>query len=326
MKTLYIKDLTAGTPINSETFAVIEKRLATDKHGNQFYDLTLSDKTGQVNAKIWQDNFGMVDKKAIQVGKVVSIKANANEFKGEIQLAVTALEGVDETKLDEYLASSKFDTEEMYSELQSIVNDKVESEHIRQLLQGVVNDPEVMRKLKYWPAGISYHHNYRSGLLQHTLECLAFVEPIKRFYPEANYDIVIAGLILHDIGKLDELDATTLATIYTVRGSALSHQYIGTEYVDKYAPEGMSQQDIIHLKHIILSHNGEKEKGAPTLPLTLEAGIVSSVDETSSMLDQFDKAMKDDTDERGMTGYNRWLGRGLWAGRISNRELDAPNE
>lgn len=315
MKTLYVRDLVPGTVINRETFAIVDKKITTDKNGTQFYDLVLADKTGQIGAKIWYDSFGRVDRKAVKTGNVVAIDATVNEFKGAPQLVVLSLYAVDETKLEEYLESSKFSADEMFAELQQIVDQRVTNHHLKSMLQAMLADETVSRKLKYWPAANSYHHEFRSGLLQHKLECLSLAQSLERFYPEADFSVVYAGIIMHDIGKLDELDASGIVTRYTVKGSALSHIYIGTQYVDKYLSPEAPENLRVHIKHIVLSHNGDKEKGAPVEPITLEAGLVSVIDEASSMANQFAKGMQDEHDEHGMTGFNRWLKRGLWATR-----------
>lgn len=316
MKTIYVQDLEPGSHIRGETFAIKDKKLITDKNGTHFYDLTLFDKTGSVSGKIWSAAFGDVDRKAIQVGSVVRISAAVNDFKGTIQLSVTHLEGVDETALEEYLTSSRMNADEMMQELWDHIN-SIQHSQLKDFATRVFSDPEVARKFKYWPAANSYHHEFRSGLLQHTLECLSLLTPLKRFYPDANYDVVIVGLLLHDIGKLDELDASGVVSRYTVKGSALSHVYIATEYVDRFWPQEAPENLKVHIKHIILAHNGDKEKGAPTEPITLEAGMVSEIDHLSSMLNQFDKGMDDEVDEYGMTGYNRWLQRWMWPTRNS---------
>jgi 3'-5' exoribonuclease len=322
MKTIYVKDLAAGVPISGETFAITEKKMLTDKNGQAFYDLVLADKTGQVPAKIFSGDMGLVEKQAIELGRVVMIDAHVNDFKGEIQLAIKKLSEVDETRLEDYITSSRFDPDTMFAELLEIIS-KIQNPHIKTMLDDIFADQETARKFKYWPAANSYHHAFRSGLLQHTLECLALVVPFERFYPDVDYDIVRAGVILHDIGKIVEIDASGIASRYTVKGSALSHIYIGTEYVNKYLPKDAPENIRVHLIHIVLSHNGEREEGAPIEPITTEAQIVSVVDDASSFVQQYDNAMKASTNEFGMTDLNRQIGGWMWAGRRdSDNRLD----
>ena len=323
MKTLYVTDITSGTIVQGETFAIVEVKAATDKNDRPYYDLTLGDRTGQVRAKIWSDNLPNVDKETLKVGKVGAIWARVEDFRGKPQLNIMELRKVDETQLEEYLESSVFPVEEMWQELMTIIGE-VKNHHIRTLLENLINDVEMARRFKYWPAAVSYHHDFRSGLLQHILECLSLARGLDKFYPEVDFDIVNAGIILHDIGKLEEIDAQGLVARYTVKGSVLGHLYLGTQIIDKYAPQDMPEKIQMHLKHIVLSHHGLKEKGSPVLPATAEALLVSGIDEASAKVQMGFKGVKDTPDEIGMTSYNRWLERWMWADSKVTDVSEAP--
>lgn len=314
MKTIFVSDLAPGMVLNGVPFAVAEKKLSTDKNTNQFYDIVLADKTGQVRAKVWPDNMAGVDTKQLQVGKVIAVDAHVVEHKGQVQLNILKTGSVDETKVEEYIEASRFSVDEMFAELEQVVRE-IENFQIKQMLQAILADAEISRKLKYWPAGLSFHHDFRSGLLQHILECLTLVSGIGRFYPDVDMDIVSAGIILHDLGKIEELDANGVVPRYSLKGSVLGHVYIGTEYVDKYLPADTPENIRWHLKHIILSHNGTREKGASVSPITAEALLVSAIDDVSADLNKGDKAMRMPTSDLGLTDYNRWLERWMWAGR-----------
>ncbi len=321
MKTVYVTDIASGTVIQGETFALIEVKAATDKNDRPYYDLTLGDRTGQVRAKIWSDSMGNVDKEGLKVGKVAAIWARVEEFRGKPQLNIMELRKVDETQLDEYLESSAFPVEDMWKQLLEIIAD-VKNKYIRGLLENIVNDPDMSRKLKYWPAAVSFPHDFRSGLLQHVLEMLTLASGMEKFYPDLDFDIVRGGIILHDLGKLEEIDAQGLVARYTVVGSVLGHIYLGTQIIDKFAPEGTPEKIILHLKHIVLSHHGEKEKGSPVVPATAEALLVSGIDEASAKAQMGFKGMKEPVDEIGMTSYNRWLERWMWADNKPDAQKD----
>lgn len=314
MKTLYVKDIKpGGGVVMGETFALADIRPGTDKNNRTYYDVSLSDKTGSIKGKIWADSIQFVDKTAFKVGNVVMIDARIDQYKGQPQLSVTALKGVSEELLDEYLQSSQFDADKMWDELLSIV-ESISDEGIRALLQNILNDEVLAKKLKYWPAAVSVHHDFRSGLLQHLLEMYVVAEGMERFYPEANFDIVKAGIFLHDIGKLEELDSQGVNIVYTKKGSLLGHMAIGLEIITAHLPENFPINTLLHLQHIVLSHHGELQYGSPVLPATVEALIVHNIDNVSADARKAAQAISESVDEEGMTSYNKWLSTRFWNG------------
>lgn len=325
MKTLFVSDLTAGQIIKDVAFAVVEKKLSVDKTGKQFLDLTLADRTGQIRAKVWGDSMPNISLKLISVGKVLAFSGTVTEFKEQLQLNLQEIREVDETQIEEYVQASRFPADDMWQQLMQIVQ-TIQTEQLRQMLLTMLSDADVSRKYKYWPAGLSYHHDFRSGLLQHVLECLNFVEGIAKFYPDVDLDIVKTGIILHDIGKIDELDADSVIPRYTALGSVLGHVYIGTTYVDRFLPVDAPQILRWHLKHIILSHHGERDKGAAVLPATAEALLVHSADVASANLNMGDSGVKQPANDLGMTDYNRWLDRWMWAGSKQTEPEPSSNE
>lgn len=322
MKNVYVDNLRVGDAVSGQTFAIYEAKRATDRNNNTYIDLVLSDKTGKIRAKVWSSSLPNVDKDAAKVGKVASIDGVVEDFKGNLQLNISSLRQVDETKVDEYIESSLFDPDSMMSELSEIIAG-IGNSDIKQLLQSMLGDQDFAQKLKYWPAATSYHHEFRSGLLQHVLEGLALASGMERFYPSLDFDIVRAGIILHDLGKLEEIDASGFAPRYTVKGSVLGHLYIGTEMLDKYFPENGDARIKMHLKHIILSHHGEKEKGSPVLPATGEAMLVSQIDDTSAKARMAADASLETPDEIGMTPFNKHLQRWMWADNKPQPEEEA---
>ncbi|MDQ7021628.1 MAG: HD domain-containing protein [Candidatus Dojkabacteria bacterium] len=281
MKTLYIKDLQKGQVFDSETFAIFDKKQSEDKNGNPYYDLVIGDKTGRIPAKIWSTALPKVDRKAITAGKVVKLSGKVDEYRGAPQLVIYSLESVDESSLEEFIESSEFDADEMYAELLEEV-EKAEDEEIKAVLLEILNDTEIKRKLKYWPASTFIHHGFRSGFLQHILEMIAISKGLERFYPNVDYSILLAGIILHDLGKLDEIDATNISLPYSKKGNLLGHVYLGTELFNSYAKAKMDEDKLIHIKHLILSHHGKYEYGSPVNPATTEALMLSYIDETSA--------------------------------------------
>lgn len=314
MKTIYIKDIVPGGPlVLGESFAVVEVKSAQDKMGKPYYDLVLCDKTGKMTAKIWSDSIMNVDKNALVPGHVVAIDAKIDQYKGQPQLSILSLKAMDGMTLDDYFQSSEFPVEEMWADLQSLI-ESVQDLSIKQLLNNITGDVELQRKLKYWPAAVTVHHDFRSGLIQHILEMAATAEGLQKFYAAANFDIVKAGIILHDIGKLEELDANGPITVYTKRGSLIGHMALGLEIIRKHLPENFPENVYTHIQHIVLSHHGLHEYGSPVLPATIEALLVHNIDNVSADARKAAQAINEAVDGDGMTAYNKWLSTRFWNG------------
>jgi 3'-5' exoribonuclease len=312
MKTIYVQDLFAGQVISGETFAVKSVAAATDKNGKPYYDLELADKTGEIKAKIWSDVLSAVDNQALKAGKVVAVEAHVEQYRGALQLTIISLQGVDESALEEYLEASEYDPEEMWQELMKVVS-QISNCNLKQLLDKMFADPELVRKFKYWPAAITIHHAFRSGLLQHTLEMMTIAGSMPRFYPDLDMDLLRTAIILHDIGKLEELDASGLVAQFSQKGSLIGHIVLGVEIFERYLPEKFPEELKLQLQHMILSHQGTKEFGSPVLPATLEAIVLSEIDDLSFKARAFVEGLKAPRDEAGFTAYNRWLGTKLWS-------------
>jgi 3'-5' exoribonuclease len=313
MKTFFVKDLVAGQTFDQETFVLKDITAGTDRNGRPYYDVVLADKTGEIKGKVWSDYIGQLDLKSSRKGYVVTVAGRIESYKGLNQLSVLSMRGVDETQLDDYLESSIYPADQLWAELADTV-DSITQMSIKHLLQNIMNDAELGRKLKYWPAGMSIHHGFRSGLLQHILEMLTVLEGLPKYFPEVNYDIVKAGIILHDIGKLQELKAGGLVTDYERTGNLLGHMALGVIIVDHHAPKDMPEYIRVHLQHIILSHHGEKAKGSPVNPATPEAVIVQMCDELSAKTRKIlDKLKAEGVD--GMTKFDYWDEVKYWDGK-----------
>lgn len=291
MKTIYVKDLTRGQSLELETFAITDVKSAQDKNGKPYYDLLLADKTGRIKAKIWSDHFNLVNRNALQVGHVAAFTGRVDEFRGIPQLSITQVEDVDESKLDDFLESSRFSSDEMWAELLGLVED-IKDPSLKQLLKSVIADPEMEHALKFFPAGVYIHHGFRSGLLQHILEIIAVSKSIERFYPEVDYDLVVAGAILHDIGKSKEFKLTGVATEFTIDGVFVGHLVMSYEIMLKHVPEDMNPRLLLKLKNLLLSHNGKLELGSPVLPVTQEASLHSAADELVKLMGSFYRLKK----------------------------------
>lgn len=306
MKTYYIKDLTSSLALTNEPFAIAEVTKAEDKFGKPYLKIILADKTGKVEGKIWNDKLMRIDQKLCVPGTVVLVTAKVEEFKGKMQINIADLKRADESKLDDFIESSAFDADEMMQELMDYVS-KIKHKTLREIIEDMFKDETFNRSYKYWPAAKSVHHDFRSGLLQHVLEMLNIAYSMKRFYPMVNFDIVTAGIILHDTGKFQEFDVQGVGTEYSKKGILIGHISLGAMEFQKYAQGKLSEDLYYHMVHMILSHHGEIPYGSPVVPATVEAVMVAYIDRLSDKARCAVQAIEDISEEKEFGNYNIWM-------------------
>ncbi len=325
MKTLYIKDLQKNQVISNEVFLIFECTKSEDKNGKPYCSLIIGDKTGKIPAKIWGDKLVSIDPKLLKGEILVSISGKVEEFKGNLQMNIYDMTAVDETKLDDYLQSSEFDPDEMMDNLLTTINE-IKTESIKEILKKIITDEEINKRLKYWPAAASVHHDFRSGLLQHISEMIEIAKSMKKFYPRVNYDILTAGIVLHDIGKLYELDGGKISVTYSKEGMLVGHIVKGVLLFESFGGKELPEDIYLHIVHLILSHHGTREYGSPVVPSTVEAIMLTYIDNLSAKSRTAMKARENIIEGDDFGGYNNFLeGAKLWRGGdlVSSDEEDS---
>ena len=278
-----------------------------------FLVLLLQDVTGEIDAKVFQD----VDVADAQfdAGEFVAVQAKGNLFNQRLELVVDRIRRVipDDARngfrQEDCIPSSPRAVDEMWSELESRIA-SVDDERVRQLLTRMV--ARHGERLRIWPAARQIHHAYRSGLLEHLLKIMEISVLLAEAYG-ARRDLLIAGALLHDIGKLQEL-TYDIATDYSVEGNLVGHIVIGVGMVRDEAREipGFPPDLLLEIEHLILSHHGAKELGSPVEPMTVEAFILSAADDLDATLHQVRKHIEADDSSRPFTAYNKRLERSLF--------------
>lgn len=263
-----------------EGFAVIkqcEKKVA--KNGNNYLDLVLSDKDGEIFAKLW--DYNEVTHGKYETDMFVKIRGVISQYNGHDQLRIERIRPVaerDNVDVSDYVKSAEYSGEEMYNHLLSVVNGFKDDEFnglVTYLLE------ENKNKLLYFPAAFRLHHAIRCGLLMHTATIVKLCDSVYRVYPFINRELLISGAILHDIAKIVEFDVkeTGIASGYTVEGNLLGHLVMGAMMVRDAAEKlNIDSEKSMLLQHMILSHHGEPEFGAAVRPLFLEAELLSQLD------------------------------------------------
>jgi 3'-5' exoribonuclease len=284
MKSHYVSDLQDGQAVTS-LFLVSAKEIRTSQRsGKSWLELALRDRTGSIPAKMW-DNFEALAK-TFEPDDVVQIRGRVKLYNGQKEMTLEQIvpAAARDYELSDFLAHTKYDVEKLFGELGAAVG-AVRNPWIKRLLESVVNDPAIVAKLKRAPAAMSMHHAFVGGLLEHTVSLIGLGRAAVAHYPELDADVFLAGIVLHDIGKIDELSYER-ATNYTTAGRLLGHITIGTLLVREKIkaiprfPEPLA----ILIEHLILSHHGTYEFGSPSLPQTREAIALHFLDDMDSKM------------------------------------------
>jgi 3'-5' exoribonuclease len=298
MKQTFVKDLTPNSPVRT-TFLVQSKERKTASNGAAYLDLNLQDTTGVIPAKLW--DYSERTTPAFEADDVIQVEGHVESYRGTPQIRVRRITlcAPEEVNLLDYLPRTQRDPEEMYAALLARVRAMGEGP-LRALLLSLVEDPALAEKYKLAPAAMSYHHAFLGGLLEHVSSLLVLGDRIADHYPWLRRDLIVAGLILHDIGKIEELNFTR-GFRYSTRGQLVGHIPIALEMVQTrirqipdFPPEVKDQ-----LEHILLSHHGKLEFGSPKEPLFAEALVVHYLDDMDSKLEAVREQYTTDADRPG---------------------------
>lgn len=275
------------------------------KNGKPYESLILQDKTGTVDAKIWDPNSaGIADFDTLDY---IEVYGEVTSFQGALQVNVKRIRKCQEDEFDpaDYLPVSKYPIEGMYQELLGYIN-KVENKYLKELLNSFfVEDTEFINAFKKSSAAKTVHHGFVGGLLQHTLSVVKLCDYYCTAYERLNKDLLITAAICHDIGKIKEISPFP-QNDYTDAGQFLGHIVIGTEMVGEKIRHIQGFPAILEgeLKHCILAHHGEYEFGSPKKPAIMEAVALNFADNTDAKMQTFTELL-DNTTETGWLGFNR---------------------
>jgi 3'-5' exoribonuclease len=296
-------------------FLCVRKEVRQDRGGNLIIIMSLQDRTGITRARLFNDAARFRDE--FDSGDFVKVSGRTELFNGRVQVVVEHIRRVNPDqdrgngfREEDCVFSAARPVEEMWAELQELIQ-HVRDPFVRELLQRLTT--RHAEKLRIWPAAQTVHHAYRSGFLEHILSVARSALTLGAVYG-ADQDLVTAGALLHDIGKLEELNYDR-ATSYTRDGNLVGHVTLGTIMV-RAAIDGIPDfPDAVRsqIEHLIVSHHGRKEFGAPIEPMTIEAMILSAADDLDAKINQVKQALAEDGDGE-FTAYHVRLGRVLWRG------------
>lgn len=314
MKSQFVSELASGDEVKS-TFLVHRKELREKKDGKLYLSFRLGDKTGLVDAVMW-DNIGPV-KDSVKQDDFVQVRGRAGVFNEKIQITLSSVKRCPEDKVvfEDFLASTKRDPQKMFEELKGILSG-VGDRFMRKLIDLFLDDPEFLSSFLAAPAAIEIHHAFLGGLVEHTLNVVSALAKMSSVYPTVDKDLLLCGGFLHDIGKVAEYEYTRRID-FSDKGRLMGHLVIGYEMVNAKMNEIDGFPDELRLKigHMILSHHGEYEWRSPVLPMFLEACILHFVDNMDAKIRMFHEAAEGQKDIGARwSDFHRHLGRYVYLG------------
>ena len=314
MKTQYISTVSAGQKID-DVFVLSEKSMAQKKNGDNFLTITLADKSGRLKGVVW-DHVDVINASA-SAGDIVHVEGRVNEYKGDLQLVVGSMRACAADAVDpsDFMPSTGRDVTAMFERLKELT-DTVETPHLRHLFRAFWEDEDLVRGLKTAPAAKKMHHAYLGGLIEHTLSMVTLADKLAKHYSGIDRDILIAGTVLHDIGKIREFDYT-FRIDYSDEGRLLNHIVIGVQMLEEkiQAVENFPEEQAILLKHLIVSHHGTREFGSPEPPKTMEAVLLHYIDEIDSKINGIRDFISAENSEDTWTQYHRIWERHFYRGK-----------
>jgi 3'-5' exoribonuclease len=312
MKEPYISDLARyEDQVITGFFAVASKQVRSKRDGSRYFALTLADRTGQTEARMWET----AEADEFAAGDIIKVRGQVCRYKETLQLNIERIRkaGPGEFDLSDYVPHTDRNIEELWAELNGYVESFTDP-HLKALLRSFLDDPEIAAALREAPAAKSMHHAWIGGLLEHIVSLLGIADLAAKHY-RVHRDLLLTGVVLHDIGKLQELRWGT-SFDYSIEGQLLGHITIGIALIDRKIaglpdfPRGLR----VLVEHLVLSHHGKYEFGSPKLPMVPEAVLLH-------YLDDMDAKMQTLNSE-----FARNLAAGRGAGEVTDwvRSLERP--
>lgn len=317
IKLLNDKDAVVDRPL-----LVKDKVLGVGKNGKSFLSLLVGDKSGHIDARVW-DRVDEISE-LFQTGDIIKVKGQVQVYLNRKQIIVHKIE---KTETDQYnkadfvIEDLAVDAHALYSELMVFVNE-IRSQSIKNLILDCLQDEEIKKLMLKAPAAKSIHHAKRGGLLEHIVSICKLMKMISTHYNYLNEDLLIFGAIFHDLGKVWELEIQREQIQYSHRGRLLGHMNLCCELIDRKSQRLLGFPDDLRdiLKHIVLSHHGKLEYGSPVRPYFMEAYVVASIDELDSKMDTMFQFIKNERETgESWSRYNEHFDRYFYLENLKGR-------
>jgi 3'-5' exoribonuclease len=317
----FIEQLREGDRVE-DVFLVKSSRLAETRAGKPYLILDLVDKSGEIGGPVWEN--AEKTEEICQAGGFVFIKALVQSYREKLQLRFEDIQPVckDDVQLSDFIPASSIDMAEMGRQIQKIVA-SIDNSWVRKLLHRFFSKGEIWEGFQTAPAAKGIHHAYIGGLMEHCLSMAKMADMLADHYPGIDRSILLAGVLLHDIGKIKELKEQVGLVEYTSVGRLKGHLVMGSEMVaaEAVAIKDFPEEILTHIQHCILSHHGRLEFGSPTVPMTPEAFLLSFIDDLDSKMNLIEQLRrKQKTEGEQWTEYQRSLERYLYLGPLADEE------
>jgi 3'-5' exoribonuclease len=313
MKDFFLSDCAAQeNQIITSTFVVVSKQVKPKKTGEPYLALTLGDRSGQIDAKMWDNVEEAID--AFEQDDFLKVKGLLNKYKNRFQITIHKVRRMGESEVDyaDYLPKTTKDVDQLWASLAAFVA-SFQNAHLKALVEAFMSDPKIAEAYRNAPAAKTLHHAFIGGLLEHVVSLCRSCDLICQNYPQLNRDLLLTGAFFHDIGKIHELSYSR-SFAYTTKGQLLGHMIIELEMLqEKLAglPDFPDELKIL-IEHLIISHHGHYEFGSPKLPMFPEALVLHYLDDLDSKVESMRAHFEREAGIVGSwTGYNPSLGRSL---------------
>lgn len=275
----------------------VESKVTNNSSTNKYLDFNFTDPTGEINAKLWES--GADIENTYKENMLIKVKAIVNEWRGKLQLKIETIRpsnSDDGVKIQDFVAVAPYEPEVMYHEIMECISN-MQNEDIKNITKFIIEENK--EKLMHYPAAKSNHHAIRSGLLYHSTTMLKAGIKLSELYTFINKDLLFAGIILHDIAKIYEMNASELGIVseYTLEGQLLGHIVQGIRMVERASEIVKADKETATLlEHMILSHHYEPEYGSPKKPMIPEAELLHHLDMIDARMYDMKKALGDTED------------------------------
>jgi 3'-5' exoribonuclease len=318
-KKIFIRELSEGQTI-SDIFALAQAQRKETKNGQPYWDLTLTDRTGSMAARIWSP--GEARHKEPKPEQFVVVTGLVVSFKDKLQVNVTDLVLIDPAEtglaMSDFLPSSVLPPEELLSTMEALLAAELSFKPWRTLCTAILTDGRIRAALLSAPGAKTIHHAYVGGLLEHTLGVMRICRALADLYPGVDREVLLVAALCHDLGKAFEL-SHGISREYTDAGRLLGHIQMGLEALEPLLRKAkdLPEELAMHLKHLIVSHHGEQQFGSPCVPQTVEAFILHHADNLDAKINTVRGALtlSDGQEMAGWSDYHRTLGRYLYQPR-----------
>jgi len=316
----FVTELPAQGPVD-QVFLATRKQLRPNRNGQLYLQVELADRSGSITGRMW--NASDFQLAAFDDGDYVHVEGNTQLYSGNLQIIITAISRADPRAIDEaeFRVLAAADLAKLRDELGAILS-TVRHEPLRELVAETLADDHLMAAMARSPAGVKQHHAYAGGLLEHVVALLRIADRVAPLYPALDRDLLLVGVLFHDIGKTVELESER-GFSYTDAGQLLGHVLLGLEILDAKiraiedrTGRPFDEEAATLVKHMVASHHGEYEFGAPKLPMTLEAVALHHIDQLDARIAATAQLLQNEAAlDGGWTQYHANLGRKFFRGR-----------